>query len=56
MHGNTDDYTESAKSLYIDTIEITLLAGVIIGIILAIHIPIIVLVSGIVVWFKRRHM
>ncbi len=56
MHGNTDDYTVSAKSLYMDTIEITLLAAVIIGIILAILIPIIVLVSGIVVWFKRRHM
>ena len=55
MQGNTDDYTVSAKSLYMDTIEVKPLVAIIIGIIFAILIPIIVLISGVVVYFKRRH-
>lgn len=55
MQGNTDDYTVSARSLYMETIEIKPVVAVGLGIILAIIIPVIVLISGIVVWFKRRH-
>lgn len=55
MQGNTDDYTVSAKSLYMETIEVQPLVAIIIGIVFAILVPIIILISGIVVWFKRRH-
>lgn len=56
MQGNTNDYTVSAKSLSADTISITPAAACVIGIIFVILIPLILLIAGIVVWIKRRHL
>ena len=56
MQGSTDDYTVSAKSLAVNTITIKPLIAYIIGIVFAIVIPLAILITGIVVWFKRRHL
>lgn len=56
MQGNTDDYTVSAKSLLVNTISIKPITAYVIGIIFAILIPAAILIAGIVVWFKRRHL
>lgn len=56
MQGNTDDYTVSAKSLSINTITIKPVTAYVLGIIFAILVPVIILIAGIVVWFKRRHL
>lgn len=56
MKGDTDDYTVSAKSLSVETITIKPIMVLILAIIFVALVPVIALVSGIVVWFKRRHL
>lgn len=56
MQGNTDDYTVSPKSLALNTIEIQPIWALIIGAIFVIVVPIAILIAGIVIWLKRRHL
>ena len=56
MNGDTDNYTVSAKSLSVETITIKPIMVLILAIIFVALVPVIALVSGIVVWFKRRHL
>ena len=56
MQGNTDDYTISPKSMKASALMIKPIVAYAIGIIFVIVIPLILLITGIVVWFKRRHL
>lgn len=56
MQGNTDAYTVLPKSLLTDRIAINPISAYVIGIIFVILFPAAILIAGIVVWCKRRHL
>ena len=56
MQGNKGGYTASPKSLMTDTLSINPVSVYTIGILFVILIPTAILITGIVVWFKRRHL
>lgn len=56
VQGEKDDYSIAAKSLSSDKLTISEFDGLVIFIIFIIIIPVAILIYGIVVWFKRRHL
>ncbi|MCX7714206.1 MAG: GldG family protein [Clostridia bacterium] len=56
LQGSKDDYSIQAKSLIGDTITVSTLDAIILGAVFVIVIPLCVLIFGIVVWARRRHL
>lgn len=54
--GNDESMTVEEKSLISDTMNISSAAGFLIGIILAIAIPAVIIIMGIIRWHKRRNL